>query len=84
MKKIILFTFLVVGSIIYATNLSNSMEIVNAESALMHGPRNPNRYPVCSNCLLISCDGSNGNCSGHCRRNGKLRNCFSSNDRQAR
>ncbi len=73
MKKIILFTFLVVGSIIYATNLSNSMEIVNAESALMHGPKNLKRYPKCNKCLVVRCSGNT--CTGHCKRNKKLFDC---------
>ena len=42
--------------------------------ALLHGRRRPNRYTVCPVCTIVTC-GEGGECTGHCKRGGRLFTC---------
>lgn len=44
---------------------------------LLHGFRNPRRFPRCGACLAVRCSGNS--CTGHCRQRGQLFDCQSSN-----
>ena len=47
---------------------------VGTGRGLLHGVRKPRNYPVCSKCALVSCQ-SRTECSGHCKRKGRLYTC---------
>ncbi len=79
MKKVILFIFLVLGSIIYAGNLSVNEDVLNVETSkkeLMHGCHGKNGVNKCKNlpkCPLCRYPGNR--LSGHCKHSGRVRNC---------
>lgn len=58
--------------------LQESGSIAAGDRALLHGPKLPKKYPQCNRCRIIKCNSST-RCTGHCRRNLKLRFCSTSN-----
>lgn len=72
MKKLILFFLLVVGSIVYAANLSTSItEMPSTSTEVMHGCHRVSCMPPCPRCAFPK----NSRGIGHCRKNGKVRRC---------